>query len=289
MKIAVLMGGISSEREISLRTGEAILNALINKGYDAFKIDLNRENIIDSLRDNEYDLAFIALHGEYGEDGRIQALLDILGKKYTGSGFTQSAISMDKDFTKKILISENILMSRSYKNVNEIKKYPVVIKPATEGSSIGLYICNNESDAKEAIENLRGKKLVIEEFIKGEEITVGVFEGEALGVIKIKPKSGLYDYKSKYTKGETEFEVPANIGESLYKKAMDISEKIYKILELDGGIRVDMILSEGKLYFLEVNTIPGMTETSLLPQMAKLKGYDFDDFVKKMVQKFAKI
>lgn len=246
MKIAVLMGGISSEREISLRTGEAILNALINKGYDAFKIDLNRENIIDSLRDNEYDLAFIALHGEYGEDGRIQALLDILGKKYTGSGFTQSAISMDKDFTKKILISENILMSRSYKNVNEIKKYPVVIKPATEGSSIGLYICNNESDAKEAIENLRGKKLVIEEFIKGEEITVGVFEGEALGVIKIKPKSGLYDYKSKYTKGETEFEVPANIGESLYKKAMDISEKIYKILELDGGIRVDMILRDRK-------------------------------------------
>lgn len=288
MRIAVLMGGISSEREISLKTGKAVLEALKNNGYDAFSIELNENNMIDALRENEYELAFIALHGEYGEDGRIQAVLDIMGKKYTGSGFIASAVSIDKDITKRVLMSEGITMPKSYKNISDIQSYPVVIKPATEGSSIGLYICENIDNLKNALEKLKDKKVIMEEYIKGEELTIGVLDGEALGVLKIKPKSGIYDYKSKYTKGETEFEVPAQIPEKIYNEAMKISEKIYETLGLEGGIRVDMILSENKLYFLEVNTIPGMTETSLLPRMAGLKGYDFDVFVKKMVEKFAK-
>jgi D-alanine-D-alanine ligase len=288
MRIAVLMGGVSSEREISLKTGKAVLKALKNEKYDAFPIELNKENMITALQEADFDLAFIALHGEYGEDGRVQAVLDILGKKYTGSGFIASAVAIDKEITKKLLISDNILMPKTFEKIENIGNYPVIIKPATEGSSIGLYVCNDQNDANEAAKALKGQKILIEEYIKGDELTVGVLEGEALGVLKIKPKSGLYDYKSKYTKGQTEFEVPAKIPEKIYDEAMNISEKIYKILNLKGGIRVDMMLQDDKLYFLEVNTVPGMTDTSLLPRLASLKGYSFEGFVKKIVEKFAK-
>ncbi len=288
MKIAVLMGGVSSEREISIKTGKAILKALKKENYDAFPLELNKDNMITALQKEEFDLAFIALHGEFGEDGRIQAVLDILEKKYTGSGFIASAVAIDKDICKRILYSENISMPKTYENLDAIDKYPVIIKPAKEGSSIGLYVCKDKTEVIEAVETLDGQKILIEEFIKGEELTVGVLDGEALGVLKIKPKSGLYDYKSKYTKGQTEFEVPAKIHEKTYEEAMRISEKIYRILNLKGGIRVDMMLKRDRLYFLEVNTVPGMTDTSLLPRLAALRGYSFEGFVKKIVEKFAK-
>lgn len=290
MKIAVLMGGISSEREVSLKSGNAVLNALVELGYDAFAMELNREDMVEKLTTWDYDLAVIVLHGEFGEDGRVQALLDILGKPYTGSGFIASAVSMDKVITKKLVSDAGVRIAKSFKCVKETKKenYPIVIKPSLEGSSVGLHICNSKKSAEEAVALLEGKKLVIEEFIKGEELTVGVLEGEALGVLKIIPKSGVYDFKSKYTKGETEYEYPAKIDKKLYKEAMKISETVYNTLELSGAARVDMILCEDKLYFLEVNTIPGMTETSLLPKLASLKGYDFKGLVGKLVEKFAK-
>lgn len=290
MKIAVVMGGISSEREISLKSGNAVLSALLELGYDAFPMVLNSEDMIDKLTNWEYDLAYLVLHGEFGEDGRVQAVLDIAGKPYTGSGFTASAVSMDKEITKKIVEAEGIRVAKTFKSVKESKKenYPIVIKPALEGSSVGLYICNTKKEAEEAVRALEGKKVVIEEFVKGDELTIGVLDGEALGVLKITPKSGVYDFKSKYTKGETEYEYPAKIDKKLYKEAMKISEKAYEALELSGAARVDMILSEDRLYFLEVNTIPGMTETSLLPKIASLKGYDFKGLVGKIVEKFAK-
>ena len=283
MKIAVLMGGISSEKEVSLRTGAAITAALQRKGYDAFSLVLDKDNFVTALTNTEFDLAYVALHGEFGEDGRVQAFLDILGKKYTGSGYVESGISMNKTLTKKILDSYGVLSPKTYEKVEDIEKYPVVIKPTTEGSSVGLYICQNEADARNAVEVLEGKEILIEDFIKGDELTVGVLNGEALGVLRIKPISGVYDYESKYTKGMTEYEFPAQISEASYDEAMKISAKVHKELNLKGATRSDFILRGEELFFLEVNTSPGMTETSLLPKIATLKNIDFDTLVEKIV------
>ena len=283
MKIAVLMGGISSEKEVSLRTGAAITAALQRKGYDAFSLVLDKDNFVTALTNTEFDLAYVALHGEFGEDGRVQAFLDNLGKKYTGSGYVESGISINKTNTKKILDSYGVLSPKTYEKVEDIEKYPVVIKPTTEGSSVGLYICQNEAEARNAVEALEGKEILIEDFIKGEELTVGVLNGEALGVLRIKPISGVYDYESKYTKGMTEYEFPAQISEASYDEAMKISAKVHKELNLKGATRSDFILRGEELFFLEVNTSPGMTETSLLPKIATLKNIDFDTLVEKIV------
>ncbi|WP_418964312.1 D-alanine--D-alanine ligase [Cetobacterium sp.] len=284
MRIAVVMGGITSEREVSLRSGQAVLNSLLRQGYDAYKIDLTRDNLVSAFTENEYDLVYLALHGEYGEDGRVQAVLDMLGKKYTGSGVTGSAVAMDKILTKIIARDLGIRVAKTYESVEEIDSYPVVIKPAKEGSSVGLYICNTEEEAKSAYETLQGKEPLIEEFIKGDELTAGVLNGEKLGVVRIKPKSGLYDYKSKYTVGMTEYECPAQIDEKAYEEASEAARKIHEKLGLKGVTRSDFMLKDGKTYFLEVNTCPGMTETSLAPKLAALKGYSFDDLTKMIVE-----
>lgn len=288
MRIAVFMGGISSEREISLKTGKAILESLQRQGYDAYGIELNHENLLSAFLENEYDLAYLALHGVYGEDGRIQGLLDILGKKYTGSGMIASAVSMDKNLTKHVAENMGIPVPKSYskEEIESIEKYPIVVKPSTEGSTIGLYICNNLEELKKAIEFSGDKDITIEDFIKGEELTVGVIEGESLGVIRIKPKNGLYDFTSKYTKGMTEYEFPAKIDEDSYNKAMEYASKIHKALNMRGISRSDFILRENEIFFLEVNSCPGMTETSLVPKVATLKGYSFDDLTRKMVENF---
>lgn len=281
MKIAVFMGGVSSEREISLRTGKAILESLIRQGYDAYGVDLKEDNLLTAFTENEYDLAYLALHGEFGEDGRIQAVLDIIKKPYTGSGVTPSAIAMDKNMTKIIAEKAGIRIPKSYRDKSEIISFPVVVKPTTEGSSVGLYICNSIEEVEKAEKNLMGKSLLIEEFVSGEELTVGVLNGEPLGVLKISPKSGLYDFQSKYTVGMTEYEYPAKVSPKVYEEAMIFSKKIHQELGLSGVSRSDFILKDDKIYFLEVNTCPGMTETSLVPKLATLKGYTFDDLVKK--------
>lgn len=283
MRIAVLMGGISSERDISLMSGGAILQGLLNLGYDAFKIDLVEENYLTALMENEYDLAYIALHGEFGEDGRVQAVLDILKKPYTGSGVTASAVSMDKVLTKIIADDFGIKTPMKYTSIDEIKKYPIVIKPSKEGSSVGLYICQNAEEAENAVKKLEGIDLVIEEFIAGEELTAGILNGEKLGVVKIIPNSGTYDFESKYTVGKTIYEVPALIEENYYEEAMEIASKVHDILNLRGMSRSDFILSKDGLYFLEVNTSPGMTTTSLLPKLGELKGYSFERILEKVV------
>ena len=283
MRIAVLMGGVSSERDISLMSGGAILQGLLNLGYDAFKIDLVEENYLTALMENEYDLAYIALHGEFGEDGRVQAVLDILKKPYTGSGVTASAVSMDKVLTKIIADDFGIKTPMKYTSIDEIKKYPIVIKPSKEGSSVGLYICQNAKEAENAVKKLEGIELVIEEFIAGEELTAGILNGEKLGVVKIIPNSGTYDFESKYTVGKTIYEVPALIEENYYEEAMEIASKVHDILNLRGMSRSDFILSKDGLYFLEVNTSPGMTTTSLLPKLGELKGYSFERILEKVV------
>ena len=287
MKIAVFMGGTSSEKEISLKSGEAVLESLQRQGYDAYGVVLDENNQVTAFLENDYDLAYLVLHGGNGENGKIQAVLDILGKKYTGSGVLASALTMDKNKTKQIAESVGIRVPKSYYNLESIERFPVIIKPVDEGSSKGLFLCNNKEEAGEALKKL--KKPIIEDYIVGEELTVGVLNGKALGVLKIIPQADvLYDYDSKYAKGGSIHEFPAKIEDKSYKEAMKIAEKIHKEFKMKGISRSDFILSEGKLYFLEVNSSPGMTKTSLIPDLATLQGYTFDDIVKLTVETFLK-
>lgn len=287
MKIAVFMGGTSSEKEISLRSGEAVLESLQRQGYDAYGVVLDENNQVTAFLENDYDLAYLVLHGGNGENGKIQAVLDILGKKYTGSGVLASALTMDKNKTKQIAESVGIRVPKSYRDLDSIERFPVIIKPVDEGSSKGLFLCNNKEEAGEALKKLR--KPIIEDYIVGEELTVGVLNGKALGVLKIIPQADvLYDYDSKYAKGGSIHEFPAKIEDKSYKEAMRIAERIHKEFKMKGISRSDFILSEGKLYFLEVNSSPGMTKTSLIPDLATLQGYTFDDVVRLTVETFLK-
>jgi len=287
MKIAVFMGGTSSEKEISLRSGEAVLESLQRQGYDAYGVVLDESNQVTAFLENDYDLAYLVLHGGNGENGKIQAVLDILGKKYTGSGVLASALTMDKNKTKQIAENIGIRVPKSYRDLDSIERFPVIIKPVDEGSSKGLFLCNNKEEAGEALKKLR--KPIIEDYIVGEELTVGVLNGKALGVLKIIPQADvLYDYDSKYAKGGSIHEFPAKIEDKSYKEAMKIAEKIHKEFKMKGISRSDFILSEGKLYFLEVNSSPGMTKTSLIPDLATLQGYTFDDVVRLTVETFLK-
>ena len=287
MKIAVFMGGTSSEKEISLRSGEAVLESLQRQGYDAYGVVLDENNQVTAFLENDYDLAYLVLHGGNGENGKIQAVLDILGKKYTGSGVLASALTMDKNKTKQIAENIGIRVPKSYHNLESIERFPVIIKPVDEGSSKGLFLRNNKEEAGEALKKLR--KPIIEDYIVGEELTVGVLNGKALGVLKIIPQADvLYDYDSKYAKGGSIHEFPAKIEDKSYKEAMKIAEKIHKEFKMKGISRSDFILSEGKLYFLEVNSSPGMTKTSLIPDLATLQGYTFDDVVRLTVETFLK-
>ena len=287
MKIAVFMGGTSSEKEISLRSGEAVLESLQRQGYDAYGVVLDENNQVTAFLENDYDLAYLVLHGGNGENGKIQAVLDILGKKYTGSGVLASALTMDKNKTKQIAENIGIRVPKSYRDLDSIERFPVIIKPVDEGSSKGLFLCNNKEEAGEAFKKLR--KPIIEDYIVGEELTVGVLNGKALGVLKIIPQADvLYDYDSKYAKGGSIHEFPAKIEDKSYKEAMKIAERIHKEFKMKGISRSDFILSEGKLYFLEVNSSPGMTKTSLIPDLATLQGYTFDDVVRLTVETFLK-
>lgn len=287
MKIAVFMGGTSSEKEISLRSGEAVLESLQRQGYDAYGVVLDESNQVTAFLENDYDLAYLVLHGGNGENGKIQAVLDILGKKYTGSGVLASALTMDKNKTKQIAENIGIRVPKSYRDLDSIERFPVIIKPVDEGSSKGLFLCNNKEEAGEALKKLR--KPIIEDYIVGEELTVGVLNGKALGVLKIIPQADvLYDYDSKYAKGGSIHEFPAKIEDKSYKEAMKIAERIHKEFKMKGISRSDFILSEGKLYFLEVNSSPGMTKTSLIPDLATLQGYTFDDVVRLTVKTFLK-
>lgn len=287
MKIAVFMGGKSSEREVSLRSGKAVLTSLKRQGFDAYGIELEPDNEILPFVENDYDLAYLALHGGNGENGKLQSVLDILGKKYTGSGVLASAITMDKIRTKMIAESIGIKVPQTFNKIEEINKFPVIVKPADEGSSVGLHVCNSLEEVKKAVEGI--KKPIIEEYIKGDELTVGVINDKALGVLRIIPKAAkIYDYDSKYKIGGSVHEYPAKIDNKAYKKAMQIAEDIHKELDMKGISRSDFIMRDDEIYFLEVNSSPGMTETSLIPDLATLQGYTFDDIVRIVVDTFSK-
>jgi D-alanine-D-alanine ligase len=295
--IGVLAGGVSSERKVSLKTGNNILGSLHRSGYDAFLIDPQDDDFIDGIK--KVDIAFLALHGRYGEDGTVQGLLELLKVPYTGSGVLSSALVIDKILTKKIMIREDI-PTPPYIEIdsgNPVKKlihidgeiikdmgYPVVVKPNTEGSTIGI----SKADSIEELESgvrlasRYDNRVMIEKYIAGRELTVGVIgkDPQALPVIEIKPKSGFFDYEAKYTKNLTEYIVPAEIKNSMTEKIIDLSLRCHKCFSCFGLSRVDFILDKENIpYILELNTMPGMTSTSLVPMAAKAAGIDFDHLI----------
>lgn len=274
------MGGRSAEREISLKSGQAVLKALQELGHEAIALDIT-EDLCQKLLEIKPDKVFIALHGTYGEDGRVQGLLDLLGIPYVGSGVLGSAIAMDKDITKKILSFHGLpvprwITLRSSDDEARWDTYPAVVKPADQGSSVGLYVVKDEHELKEAVKECfkLSNKVMVEEFIKGRDATVAVLKNIALPPIEIKPKKGIYDYESKYTKGMSEYLFIEE--EELAQRLKNLALSAHKFLELKDLSRIDFRISErGDAYILEANTIPGMTELSLFPIACKRAGLDF--------------
>jgi D-alanine-D-alanine ligase len=294
-KIAVMMGGLSREREISLRTGKAIQRALNEKGYQALAIDVGQE-IAETLLKEKIDIAFIALHGRFGEDGTIQGMLELMRIPYTGSGVLASALALHKIMAKKLFLCENIptpayeVFRREEIEKNPLRTaslpLPLVVKPAREGSTIGVSIVRKEQEWVPALREAEkyDEEILVEEFLKGKEITVGILEDIPLPIIEIAPKSGFYDYHSKYTKGETEYIIPARIPREKYLYAQEISLKAFQVLGCSGCARVDLMADEdGNPFVIDVNTMPGMTETSLLPKAAGYAGISFEDLVERIL------
>lgn len=290
-KIAVLCGGMSSEREISLRSGKNCLNALHRLGYNNAEIVDVSENIMNDLKGFQY--AYNTLHGKYGEDGCIQGVLEILKIPYTGCGVMASAICMNKEYTKKVMGTAGLpLITSVYLLANEdpISKvkdlnYPLMIKPVSEGSSFGMSKVNNEQELVQAVEEARkyNSEILIEEYLVGIAATVGVLEknGKAFAteILELRPKNEWYDYEAKYTKGMTEFILPAELSEELSEKVKRNAVKAFEVCGCSGVSRVDFLIVNNIPYILEINTNPGMTDTSDLPAQALACGIDYDNLV----------
>lgn len=296
MKVAVLMGGLSKEREISLRSGRAVAGALRKKGHEVIEIDADAQ-VIDKLQRAKPEAVFIALHGKFGEDGTIQGILEWIRIPYTGPSLLTSAICFDKRTTKEFVAAKGILtppfeVYREGENLDgwlaKFKgDFPCVVKPNTEGSTIGISRVTRTGDLKKAMEEALkfDRVILVEKMIEGREITVGVHRGKALPIVEVVPKSGFYDYEAKYTKGMTEYIVPAKLPDQTVQTVLGASEEIYRVLQCEGAVRIDYMLDKnGEPYFLEVNTIPGMTETSLLPKAAVCMGKSFEDLCDEILE-----
>ncbi|MEW5804026.1 MAG: D-alanine--D-alanine ligase [bacterium] len=297
MKIAVLMGGNSSEREISLKTGSAIEKALRSQGFQVAAIDADSQ-LATKLHAEDIDLVFLALHGKYGEDGSVQGLLEIMGIPYTGSSVLASALAFHKAKTKAVLnfhhiptprftvLTKGDFLSDPAKARDLVWQYPIVIKPCEEGSTFGISIVRSPDGLEAACNHAfrYGEEALIEEFIDGREVTVGILGDQALPVVEVIPISGFYDYESKYTVGKTEYVVPARLDENLYQQVQYWGLRAHGALGCKGVSRVDIRIDQkGNPFVLEINTIPGMTETSLLPKAAKVAGISFEELVKRIL------
>jgi D-alanine-D-alanine ligase len=321
-KIAVLMGGWNSEREVSLRSGEASYQALIALGYTAVKIDFSHK-IFEQLQKEKPDIVFNALHGTNGEDGRIQGVLDILEIPYTQSGIIASAICMDKVLTRKLCYSagvkspayEILRKGENEKNAEKISKIgkPFVIKPIAEGSSVGVEIILRDMAFDFSNYDWKyGDEIIIEKYVAGQEVQVAVMgipnpydplyqkilavnpkaaqkKSVALGAIEVRPKHLFYDYTCKYTPGMTDYIMPAEIPAEKYREILELSEKCHDVVGCRGVSRIDFILNnkdggDNNFYLLEVNTHPGFTATSLVPKIAKHVGISFEEIVEFLVK-----
>jgi D-alanine-D-alanine ligase len=291
-KIGVLMGGTSAEREVSLRSGNAILNALKKLGYNAAPVDVGAD-LCAVLKREGIEAAFLALHGGRGEDGSVQGLLEVMGIPYTGSGVSASALAMDKAQAKKVFAYHEIPTPRfaTVDTVEEGLALPidgaVVVKPRTEGSSIGVGIVRDKEGMRDALVKALsfGGQAVIEEFISGREVHIGILGLRALGGVEVRPKSGVYDFESKYTPGLTEYILPPELDEAAYWLSKETALRAHHALGCRGATRVDLMVdASGTPFVLEVNTIPGMTETSLLPKIAGLAGMDFKALIEEILK-----
>ena len=283
MKIGVLFGGRSSEREISLKSGKAVFDALVRLGYDTVAIDA-QNGLINKLTRQKVQAAFIVLHGRWGEDGTVQGLLELMGIPYTGPGVLGSSAAMDKATMKFILQATHIptpgyVIAGARDRIT--LKPPFVVKPANEGSTIGISLVQKKKDLPAAMDlALRyDRKVVVEEFIAGQEITVAVINERALPVIEVRPRSGFYDFEAKYTKGMTEYIVPARISRAIAKKAQAIALNVCRRFDLSGCVRIDMLIKEDVPQVIDINTSPGMTETSLVPKAWAYEGGTFDELI----------
>lgn len=287
--IGVLLGGLSAEREISLKTGRACLQALQQLGYRAVPVDPGHD-LPEQLKTAGIEVAFIALHGRFGEDGRVQGLLEMLQIPYTGSGVLASSLAIDKVVTKQLLRYHELPTPEfdfmrpgdaSEDLLKRCRHLPLVVKPSREGSTIGISIVHSREALRHGIDTaaaLDGTVLV-EDFIAGSELTVSVLDGQALPIIQIVPRSGFYDYHAKYTAGQTEYLLPAPIDMVSTQRIQQAAVDACRVLGCRGAARVDFMLREREFYCIEVNTIPGMTETSLLPKAAAEAGIDFPRLV----------
>jgi len=330
MKIAVLLGGTSAERDVSIVSGISIARALVENGHTVEAIDcsygdrviknLNADiseiiapvpsdienkkteldrNIlktVDYLIKKKFDLVFNALHGGYGENGQLQAVLELCHIPYTGSNSTASAVGMNKHFSK-IIFQTNGIATAPWHLINEGEKIdletvhkiglPVVVKPNDQGSTVGLTIVHSDEEIDNAARkaSVYGKCVMIEKYIAGKELTVSVLGNRPLPVIEIIPKSGLYDYESKYQSGKTEYVCPAQISENATQKLQRFGYQAYKSIGCQGYARVDFRMSpNGEIFCLEVNTLPGMTPTSLVPKAAEVMGIDFNQLIERIVK-----
>ncbi|MFH0771888.1 MAG: D-alanine--D-alanine ligase [Candidatus Omnitrophota bacterium] len=310
-KIGVLMGGPSAERDVSLRSGKAVLEALLNKGYDASAVELDMPTK-EKLKTINIDVAFVALHGTFGEDGQIQFMLQEVKIPYTGSGVRASRLGMNKIASRKIFrnldlpvpdfkvfrnwarndfcpaaeLDPAISEARIQRIVEKFDK-PVVVKPSAQGSSVGIAIVDRKEDLRRAIQKAFefGREVIVEEFIEGKELTVGILGDNALPVIQVAPKRRFYDDVAKYTSGMTDYLVPATISKSVAESAQKAALAAHKALYCRSFSRVDMILDKnGKVVILEVNTIPGMTKLSLLPKAAQAAGIEFSRLCEVMLE-----
>lgn len=299
-RIGVLMGGTSAEREVSLKSGMAVYRALGKRGYNAAPIDVNH-TVSRVLEEEKIEIAFLVLHGGHGENGAVQGFLELMGIPYTGSGILASALAMDKEASKRMFLSNGVPVPPFI----EIRKsglntpahnsssltpsslqtglqtgfaLPWVVKPSTEGSSIGVSIVKEETELNTALDQAFafGDRAIIEQYIEGREVQVGILNNRVLGSVEVRPKAEFYSYEAKYTPGMTEYILPPEMDPDLLSATETIALAAHRALGCGGATRVDLIISKNfEPYVLEVNTIPGMTETSLLPKIAQLSGLDF--------------
>lgn len=292
-KIAVLMGGLSEEREVSLMSGAAVHQALVSRGYDALAIDVDRD-ISGVLAREGVEAAFIALHGRYGEDGTIQGVLELMGIPYTGSGVLASALALNKIYAKAafraagLRVAPYTVLGRGESLALESLGFPlpVVVKPSQEGSSVGISIVKTADLIGPALELAFAydREILVEQFIEAREIQVGILADRALGAIEIVPLNEFYDFDAKYTAGKAEHIYPARLREDLYERALETGLAAHNALGCSDYSRVDLLVTEsGECFVLEVNTLPGMTATSLLPEIAQGSGISFEDLVERIL------
>jgi len=299
-KIGVVFGGPSSESAISKRSADNVFAALKRKSYDVSMVELDR-NIVENIKLKKIEVAYLITHGNPGEDGSVQGLFELLGIPYTYSGVLASALALDKHLAKVMMkrdavpvledrmIDKGSLAVMMKKTIEELA-FPIIMKPNKEGSSVGISVIRNKSEWEDKLPKAVNQygPMIVEPFIEGREITVGVFQetGDkltALPIIELKPKNAFYDFEAKYTKGMTEFICPAKFEPLLTEQIAKASLSAFKALGCSGAVRVDFMVDGQNFWALEVNTIPGMTETSDLPMAAAATGISFDDLVEKIL------